>query len=195
MRAGERIIGVIAVVFAVSAAGAAVYVDEGFGGSFPPSGWTAENNASSTWYKRTGGPWGDYAFGNQIAVGGERRRTALVSPAFNAAASSRLYYRFNYSWADYEYAGNPEVRFYVNYVSQPSSYIVNVTLVESDWRERAGEVDVTTAGQLHAGWSAACGPTSRYGGVILSLDNAFLSDGPRPAVAPTSWGKVKAVFR
>lgn len=189
----------VAAALALTAAGAAKdFVNEDFEGAFPPAGWTTayEGNGSGRWSRASDGPWGCYAYGSASSAEAGLVRAIFMSPQFNVKANTKTYYRFDYGHFDNGH-GVGGAEFYVACVDPPGADLVYTKLeVPPKWVERAGDFSSAVDRRVKACWRVWADCYWRYHYSFLFFDNAIISDEKRyPGVAPTSLGRVKALFR
>jgi opacity protein-like surface antigen len=188
----------VVAVAAVLAAGAlaADFVREGFDRStFPPAGWKVETNGygSGAWRREGYGPWGAHAVGMVSSVGSEDPWAELWTYEFSIPARTEIYYGFYY-WA--LGGGNYGCVFHIGYVSAPGGYLVkHRPLGNTNWKYVSGHAFNLSAARVKARWSVSCGPSAGTSGVVLGIDRVTITDEDPHAVAPTSLGRVKALFR
>ena len=188
----------VAAALAVAAAEAKDYVNEGFEATFPPRGWTTkyEGEGDANWKKAGGGPWGSYAYGTASSNEKGLARATLMSYEFDLKQNTRVYYRFAYWWGDHGHS-SADADFYITYVGAPYGNLVYRKLpVAWEWKVHAGDVVNDRAARVKACWRVWTINYWRYHDAYLALDRIIISDEKRfPAVAPTSLGRVKALFR
>ncbi len=64
------------------------------------------------------------------------------------------------------------------------------------WREATGTASVTQAQPVQCWWRFTSTSYNGHGGGLgLSIDNCQLTNEPMTAVAPTSLGRIKALFK
>ena len=187
---------IIAVTAALAATAlAADFVREGFEGStFPPAEWKVETNGngSGAWRREAGGPWGAYALGMVSSVGYEDP-WAVLSTYFDLPARTIIYYGFYYR-AQGE--GNYATNFRITNLGMSGGYLVPpLPLGNTNWKYLSGFAFNPTATYVKAVWSVGCGPSAGTSSAVLGIDRVTITDEDPYAVAPTSLGRVKALFR
>jgi hypothetical protein len=180
---------------AATAATSKDFVNENFEGAFPPPGWKTVSYAEGEWMKFPQGPWGCYAWGHAYSSEYGLCRATLTSPEFNVKAKNKYYYRFDYSHSQVGY-GTGGAEFYIKFVEPRVGTFLNVQLPETEWTERRGVFYATVDARVKACWRVWTECYWRGHSAWVYFDRAIISDEKRfPAVAPTSLGRVKALFR
>ena len=188
----------IFVVAGALAAGAlaADFVREGFEGStFPPARWyvVLDGSRPGSWRREAGGPWGAYALGNAFSTRYEEGSSAVLSTYFWLPARTVIHYGFYYR-AQAE--GNYGVNFRINYLVPPAGYLVPpIPLENTNWKYLSGVAFNPSAALVQPYWSVSTGPGYETSSVVLGIDRVTITDEDPYAVAPTSFGRVKALFR
>jgi len=177
------------------AAEAKVYIDEDFDTGRMPSGWQARisgtSYASYSFQPRGGG----YYFSAYVsAEGGTNAKVELTSAPITVNPRT-LYYRFEFSSS----SSGPEravKRLYAKYVGASSHFYYEVLPGVSDWHEESGSFFVAEANPLVVIWEiSVSAEPGRYGSGWMGVDTVKIFDEGDYAVDPTSWGRVKALYR
>jgi hypothetical protein len=194
-----RLSYVFAVVVLVNAlsVGAAPYIDEGFEGAFPPAGWAIENTSSAGWDRTEDGPWGRYAAGWASSSNGHEAHAGLTTSSFNVAVGTVVEFRYDYRLSDNGYPSTYHAGFYLYYIDRPHEYVFQCNAPLSvPWCELTGNVTAPRNGNMAAHFDISVyNGTSHSSAYVWELDNFLVNDKQVHAVAPTSLGRVRALFR
>jgi len=179
---------------AAASAGATIYYEEQFEGSFPPAGWAYSGSGvgSATW-SRQAGPW-DYYLSAGIAIAGGQNYTVYITGPYAAVpASTTLYIRFDYMVSNSGAYGTASAQ-----VERPPGItLANFALTDpTGWKALSEPFDTSTYTSVrvayHLNGHANVWPTGYSG---MGLDRIYISDSPAMAVAPVSLGRVRALFK
>lgn len=183
---------------AASFACATAYVDEDFGGSFPPPGWTTRSGGGSAgWDVEGGGPWGSYAVGWAYSTDNVERWAELDTCAFHVDADTAVEFRFDYKYVYGGIEAPNYAEFSLFYAGAPEQVIGTDRVARtSSWREEKGDMPAPKAGSVKARFKVwVRNPSSQSSIYEWAVDNVLINDKEGHAVAPTSLGRVKALFR
>jgi hypothetical protein len=172
------------------------YLEEGFGGSeFPPAGWTVERtgSASSGWEKIGEGETA-YARGYMEGPYGAGGTTTFVSGNVSLQKDTDLTVKFRrYN------SGRGTVRFYFRIILRKGESEVWKKDFHGcqtwEWLEEVVPTINETGADYKFAWQidSLMGPSSG-GAVYLHLDDIVVAEN-NAGVAPTSLGRVKALYR
>ena len=188
---GKWLFLVLVVALPVTAIGA-IYLDEGFEGSWPPAGWywnISGSGGGGSWSQTTG-PWGNCAQGRAAANVNYGVGVRLYSAVLAVTTPVTVYYRFDYDW--YRYGTTGSCYFYF-YIVRNGSPLFSRTLPVGGWYVYSGSYTLTQTGEYRLHWvAAAVGTANQW--MFAYIDNVMVADAPFTAAAPTSLGRVKTLF-
>ena len=189
---------VAAALAAAGFADAAVYVDENFEQSVPPPGWTSSKSGEGAgWDAEGGGPWGTYALGWASSSAGAERWAKLETYTFAVPAEAELAFRFDYKYGHGGYEAPNRATFSLIYAAQPEQiFASHGMLLTSTWRVFEGTAVATRGGLVKVRFEVwVQNPHPRRVAIYAwDVDNVVVDAG-EPAVAPTSLGRVRALFK
>ncbi len=190
---------VVAALAAAGFANAAVYVDEGFENGVPPPRWASSKSGEGAgWDAETGGPWWTYALGWASSSAGAERWAKLETYSFGVPAEAELAFRFDYKYGHGGYEAPNRATLTLLYAEYPEEiFASHGMLLTSTWRGFKGTAVATRGGLVKVRfevWVQNPHPR-RVATYAWDVDNVLVVDAGEYAVAPTSLGRVRALFK
>ena len=174
------------------------YVDENFEGGVPPAWWTSSKSGPGAgWDPEEAGPWGKYAVGWASSSASAECWAKMDTYAFAVPADATFTFRFDYKYGHGGFEAENRATFRLLYATQPEEVFAShpITLT-STWRVFNGNASSPRGGLVKARfevWVLNRHP-QRVAVYAWDVDNVVIA-ASEPAVAPTSLGRVRALFR
>jgi hypothetical protein len=188
-----------ALVWAAAFAHATAYVDENFEGGVPPPHWeSSKSGAGAGWDGESGGPSGTYARGWATSTADVERWAKMDTYVFDVPPNTTVEFRFDYKYGHGGFEAPNRATFILLYAGYPEEVITSFGMeLTSTWRVFERKVVPPRGGLVKARlevWVRNPHPR-RSATYIWDVDNVLVADEAYHAVAPTSLGRVKALFR
>ena len=188
---------VAALLTFAAAATATYYVDERFEGTqFPPAGWE-ESNVNGDWSRSNFGPPRNWAATGTISYGsgGVYCSAALKTYLVYVVADTPLHYHYYFEYSS-NHVDNNYAAFQIFYDGATTPFVNDQVPSWPLWAERSDSVVAPQTGYIYVrlyNYGRTNDPSG--GGAKFDVDDVQLSDENITALAPVSFGRVKALFR